>query len=161
MSNKKLKCSNCKKSKLPSEYSKRQAGFGASKRECKICIKEKCTESLQNSQFTAGKRKIDMELNESIIRMDGDAWKLDEKKQEEKEEKRKNLLTPLSKNKNNYDSHKTNYFHGDNSIPFYSTIDKEKKMRNVRDALREACNKVLDNIDDTDLLDAAKSRYCF
>lgn len=157
MSGKKLICSNCKKKKQPQEYSDRQRKFAASHRKCKICVKEICTESLQSSQYNFGKRKIDVELNESTSRMDGEKWKIDEKKKKEREEARekRNLLTPSSKN----NSHKMNTFH-DNSIPFCFTVDKEKKMREVREALKVACNKVLAEINDTDLLDAAKSRYC-
>ena len=81
MSNKKLKCSNCKISKIRSDYSNRQASSSAATRRCKICTNQKRTDALKESQFISGKRKIDDELAESHTRLDGSIAKTDQIRQ--------------------------------------------------------------------------------
>jgi hypothetical protein len=122
-------------------------------------VKQNSSLALKDSQFTAGKKKVDDELVESNMRLDGNSWKIDE----EKKNKEKKRVNKNNENNNIYSGANVynNVDHAirNKNVPFYLTVDKEKKMREVRDALRTAVDTVFAELNDNDLLEAAKSRY--
>lgn len=169
MSNKiraqKLKCCECKKSKPIENYSKRQLKQEC-KRKCSDCVEQKKLANL-NSTPSTGRTKGDGHLDE--VPFDGFYYtsfcpdtssrtKKKKKTSKEKEEVNRNVIdndpnsarNPLGINQ---------YTDITTPFPLLSDNRQRAKLREVKTNLKDSCDKVLNNIDDVDLQDAAKSKY--
>jgi hypothetical protein len=159
MSNKiranKLKCSECKKSKPIENYSKCQLKQ-ESKRRCIDCAEKKRLANLDSSPST-GRAKGDPHLEEVVF--DGFYYtSFNPESSVRSEKKKSNVIdngpnsarNPLGINQ-----------HTDNATPFPLLSDNRQgvKLRKVKTSLKDSCDKVLNNIDDVDLQEAAKSKY--
>jgi hypothetical protein len=124
---------------------------------------------LKESQYRDGGKKFDDELELSRERLDGDAWKIDDEKKKAKDAKKKariesnnnfmnNNNSPIIANANSTNSNNNNSSRKPKT-PFALTVDKEKKLRAVKKELKDACDKVFEELGDEDLRQAAKSQY--
>lgn len=155
MSNQKLKCSQCKKLKLNSEFSNRQRQK-ASNRLCITCAQKKSEGNL--SLASPGRLPCDSHFNE--VGLDGKNWEFDATTRlERKPITYKSSQDPLrERTPHNRDGINA---HTDKVTPFAMLAPKtqSKKLNEVKDKLIEACDGVLNGIEDIDLKTTAKVKF--
>jgi hypothetical protein len=157
MSNQKVKCSKCKKSKKTSEFSKRQL-YKKNKRLCKVCAEEKRLANLEKSPANIGRAQSDKHLEE--LTLDGTKWEFDPTKLRETQHiSLKQHIDPLRQRSPRNPTGINQYSDNIKPFPLLANKTQQYKLTDVKQALKDSCDEVFNNIDDVDLQNAAKLKF--